>query len=349
MAEFLYGEALSERIRDVVRGKNLRCAVAFWGAGAVEELFGNEILDREDVWIVCDISMGGTNPDTLCALGAPNNENLGHIEGLHAKLYHSDAGMVVGSANASRNGIGFMNNAAGLVESGMFIKSGTKTWKAARTWFEEDVWSQSTEIDEPTLMTAQITWRNRYFANNRPPFRQAREVENIREFLDYNSREHGLVYLAWFEEDDEGVNFNDDAPADIRNETNENWMNFARGDQDIHGAWICGFLLNAHGQMHGRRNPIYFFADSILDRVIEDNEDYPILVFQGNIEAAVPPPFNTDDEINNLFREVINQPGYADLRNHDGQDRWCATDHVELMHRFWRDVQTEYRRRHGAN
>lgn len=171
MAKFLTGEPLSEKIRDVLQGEEVRCAVAFWGAGAVEELFGEEVLNRDDVWIVCDISMGGTNPDTLRNLGAPENESLGHIEGLHAKLYHSSAGMVVGSANASSNGIGFMGKAAGLTESGVFVGPDKSSWNAAKTWFDDEVWFNAEDLDNAALERAQTHWENRANAAKRayPP------------------------------------------------------------------------------------------------------------------------------------------------------------------------------------
>lgn len=51
--------------------------------------------------------MQATTQAALIALGAPHNERLLHLDGLHAKVYLSRRGAVVCSANASSNGIGF--------------------------------------------------------------------------------------------------------------------------------------------------------------------------------------------------------------------------------------------------
>lgn len=159
-AEWLTGPALSKRIRTVVGAPNVRCAVAFWGSDAVEELFGTEVLERNDVQIVCDLSMGATNPGTLEALGAPDNPRLRHMQGLHAKLYHSDAGMIVGSANASANGIGFMEEAAGLTEAAVFQEVDSAPWRAALKWFN-GLAKDASPISAKALDYAEERWRLR--------------------------------------------------------------------------------------------------------------------------------------------------------------------------------------------
>ena len=65
-----------------------RCAVAFWGSGAVEQLFGSWL--HEAAQIRRDIPMGATNPDELRNLGAPSNPCLKHLERLHGKVYISE-------------------------------------------------------------------------------------------------------------------------------------------------------------------------------------------------------------------------------------------------------------------
>lgn len=72
--------------------------------------------------------MGGTNPSELEALGAPKNKNLRHLPGLHAKVYLSHDGLITGSANASNNGIGFIE-VARLLEAGTFHPPESETWR----------------------------------------------------------------------------------------------------------------------------------------------------------------------------------------------------------------------------
>lgn len=148
MLSFCFRNDLSVRIKDICAGPNLRCAVAFWGAGS-EKLFNQQ--DKK-IRIICDVSLGGTSPDALRALGAPNNDKLRHLSDFHAKVYISDRGAVVGSANASQNGIGF-DGQPDLIEAGMFIEPRTDTFKRIEDWFEE-LWENSKRADESAINIA---------------------------------------------------------------------------------------------------------------------------------------------------------------------------------------------------
>jgi hypothetical protein len=127
--EFLSGTALSERIRLVCSRGDIAAAVAFWGVQAKEELFPD--WESRKIEIVCDISMGCNSRLCLTKLGAPNNANLRVLDGLHAKVFWSKEGAVVGSANASANGVGFAGAAARNLEAGVYYSAGSDGWAAA--------------------------------------------------------------------------------------------------------------------------------------------------------------------------------------------------------------------------
>jgi hypothetical protein len=103
--------------------------------------------------------MGGTNPRELEKLGAPDNARLAHLKGLHAKVYISDRGAIVTSANASNNGIGFID-VAGLVEAGTFHDVGSDLYERASEWFDA-IWDRSTVIGVNELKSAQNAWHRR--------------------------------------------------------------------------------------------------------------------------------------------------------------------------------------------
>ncbi len=149
---FLTGRALAEAVHHVVGGRDRRCAVAFWGMGA-DGLLGVADEGCGPVRIVCDLSMGGSNPDALRALGAPDEPAIRHRDGLHAKVYMSDRGAVVGSANASDNGLGFGPGGPGLVEAATFHAPGSPAWEGASTWFE-DLHAEADQVDEAALVRA---------------------------------------------------------------------------------------------------------------------------------------------------------------------------------------------------
>ena len=131
----------------------MKCAVAFWGNGA-ESLFGTANAQPR---IFCDITMGGTSAGALRALGAPHNENLRHVRGLHSKVYLSERGAVIGSANASQNGIG-LERPALLTESGVSIPANCDAFEDAAIWFET-LLARSEPVDDAALKLAEKCFR----------------------------------------------------------------------------------------------------------------------------------------------------------------------------------------------
>jgi len=158
VSQFLDDQQLGPAIGNLMRGPELRCAVAFWGNGASRALFPNG-RPPDDARIICDISMGGTNPNELRTMGAPHNSKIQHLQGLHAKVYLSNSGLITCSANASNNGIGFLA-AARLVEAGAFDAPGGEAYASAARWFEK-VWVCAKMVDDQVLLDAQTAWDRR--------------------------------------------------------------------------------------------------------------------------------------------------------------------------------------------
>lgn len=81
-------------------------AVAFWGRGAAERL---GLLGRSaGQKIICNLRMGGTNPDEIERLMTEGVE-VRQADDLHAKVYLFDQAVVIGSSNASSNGLSFQD------------------------------------------------------------------------------------------------------------------------------------------------------------------------------------------------------------------------------------------------
>jgi hypothetical protein len=155
MSKFLDHREVGPAITKLMKGKSVRCAVAFWGTGAAQKLFMGGALPSGSR-IICDVSMGGSNPHELESMGAPYNLNLKHIRGLHAKIYFSDDGLIVCSANASNNGIGF-TDAPALFEAGVFHSAQSEVFAAAHRWFEA-IWRTAAPLDERALTLARRNW-----------------------------------------------------------------------------------------------------------------------------------------------------------------------------------------------
>lgn len=103
--------AAQEIRRQIVRSDGARLTVAFWGTGAIEELGLAERIDRPTT-VICNLRTGGTNPDVIREILALAEKSEGrwvvrHDDRLHAKVYLFDEVAIVGSSNASANGLAF--------------------------------------------------------------------------------------------------------------------------------------------------------------------------------------------------------------------------------------------------
>jgi len=157
MSEYLTGEPLSKRIRKVMKGKQPRMCVAFLGPNWVREVFDDALPPEAKV--ICDLSMGVTVHPALKAGRAPNNKRLRHIAGteMHAKVYLSDKGAVVCSANATQSALSTQNR----IEDGIWVKVGSATYKAIKKRFKER-YKAAVQVDKAALNAAPVyaRWPN---------------------------------------------------------------------------------------------------------------------------------------------------------------------------------------------
>jgi hypothetical protein len=102
--EFLADNQILKELSGVLKisdGADL--AIAYWGANATKTL-GIDII-KGPVRILCDAYSGACNPDELSKL-LQLDVDLRTRNGLHAKIVITSTSLIVGSANASANGLG---------------------------------------------------------------------------------------------------------------------------------------------------------------------------------------------------------------------------------------------------
>lgn len=130
-------------------------AVAFWGAGAADRL---GLTQGREARVVCNLSMGGTNPSEIRNLLKRGVKVLQHAT-LHAKIGIVGKGLsFVGSSNMSANGLGI--EAAELTG-----------WEEANVLFDhvdqelrlrfDVLWNQAQAITNEDLKAAEKRWRAR--------------------------------------------------------------------------------------------------------------------------------------------------------------------------------------------
>jgi len=189
--DFLVGEAIGERLRYVLGGSDVRCAVAFLGRG-VSSIFPGVDADAAKARIVCDVHIGGTNPNALKELGAPRNSSLRHVPWLHAKVYLSSRGVVIGSMNASHHGIGFSDNGGGLTEAATFQEVSTPIWESASNWFDE-LYSGASQVDVRAVELA----KRRFGRRVTPPLPSARSPGSLLDMICSSPESfHGVGFVV---------------------------------------------------------------------------------------------------------------------------------------------------------
>lgn len=146
------------KISEILRtASTAKIAVAFWGQGAIEAL--GLARSELEVDVVCNLDSGACNPFEIEKL----RKLRSHVPvrsdpRLHGKLYWTPNGLVLGSSNASTNGL-VVEGLGGWAEANVFCDD-PKVIAAALTWFEARR-SSAYEITDTHLRLAEQIWSDR--------------------------------------------------------------------------------------------------------------------------------------------------------------------------------------------
>lgn len=165
--EFLAGESIGLRLRKMIpEAKDASLAVAFWGRGAARQL-GLEKRHagggRRRTRILCDLMSGCCNPEEISLLMQlrDNGLEIRALEYLHAKVYLCDRAVIIGSANASTNGLGEENSMlASLRSEACVYMDGSALVADIVSWFNK-LWERATTITADSIDDARRTWSER--------------------------------------------------------------------------------------------------------------------------------------------------------------------------------------------
>ena len=159
---FVIEQGYLQAVKDVLKSQNkdvVYLAVAFWGKGA--ELLFDSLPKGVEVRVICNLTSGGTNPQTirtLQALGFP--VSVRQLNDLHAKVVCGDKVAVIGSANCSSNGLALQGQQCeGWREAGVVTKA-AEVLTDVRLWLDT-LWQAAQDIDEADLALAQENWDRR--------------------------------------------------------------------------------------------------------------------------------------------------------------------------------------------
>lgn len=163
MTQFLTGEALSAKIREVMRGAHPMMSVAFLGPNWVNEIFSGPL--PKGLKIICDVTMGATTSPALKLGGAPKNKCLRHLPGIemHGKIYLSDSGAVIGSANASERAL----SGSKRIEDGVWISPDSDAYAHVKKELHAR-YERGSMVDQETLDLAPLFPPSQY-RGEKPP------------------------------------------------------------------------------------------------------------------------------------------------------------------------------------
>ena len=166
----LFGDCLDRLSHHATASSSMDFAVAFWGrgAGSILGLLHKDGSKRPKgkVRIICNLRLGGTNPDEIRKLLAAG-VTVKHDDALHAKVYRFEDVAIVGSANASINGLGFENTEARWFEASSVIDV-PQDLEQIDAWFKER-WIQAKVVEETDLELAAKNFRRNRARRTRLP------------------------------------------------------------------------------------------------------------------------------------------------------------------------------------
>lgn len=122
----------------LLRGEEATLAVAFWGYGASEQLGLAARPSRSPgVRVILNLAMGGTNPHEVRRFALLPDISVEQSDRLHGKVYLFKDAVMIGSSNASANGLSFEGEASLGWDEANYVSTNPKDLAAVRNWISK--------------------------------------------------------------------------------------------------------------------------------------------------------------------------------------------------------------------
>ena len=206
MQQLISGPQVAAKARELFLDEEPQVAVAFWGTGAAEEL--GLLTCKKEPKIVCNLLSGGTNPRAITEIQDALKERFGdqfeirHNSRLHAKTYLSPKGVIIGSSNASANGLSMEGReCSGWIETNVYSPD-TTLISETQKWFDELWHSRETKfITKDEIEQATVLWDQRRQAAL-PRDEKAPEIDLLEELkLTPEKLANRNLYICLYSED----------------------------------------------------------------------------------------------------------------------------------------------------
>lgn len=164
----------------------IKCAVAFWGKGAFQILDSVRVNDMQ---IICNLTSGGTNPSEISIISKMPGVKIKMKNDLHAKVYWTDKGVIVGSANASANGLSLEGAELDGWEEAAIYSTEPEIISIINQWFS-DLWVRALDINKAEINKAKSAW-----LKNRSSRKNVKEKESFIEAIKSHAYHDKRIYI----------------------------------------------------------------------------------------------------------------------------------------------------------
>lgn len=156
MLSFIKGDKVVEAFLKL-KGESASAdlAVAFWGEGSATQL---KIQKNSNTRIICNLESGACNPDEIEKLR--RLANIKTQKELHAKVYSTKKGAIIGSSNASTNGLAIPASDARWWREANVVVNNKRILARIAKWFEKE-WSDAKTITDSDIQRARVQWGKR--------------------------------------------------------------------------------------------------------------------------------------------------------------------------------------------
>lgn len=289
----------------------------------------------------------GTNPYALAEVGeAIGWENVFLLEALHAKIYLSNAGAIVGSANLTANGLQGerLEEVAVLLSDSQLIAGLRTEFQRLKAAAVEHFATKSDKI--AAVHKLERLWR---LAASQELVRLSdRDTKrSIADYVDGNE----AFYVAWYL--GSVLKFNDAAldavfPDEVANGKGHpigDHLTFLESDQIEKDKWILVWRAKSDGAPDRRSSPSWMYIDTVVENgVIDLDHGYTKLAFSRSDRGARVTPFELDDDFAAAFNQIIESRRYPEFSSNGWEEEgshkvWSVEPTFPIFRRFIRDVQ----------
>ncbi|WP_052679653.1 phospholipase D family protein [Rhizobium nepotum] len=158
-------------------------AVAFWGSEGAATLGISS--SSKPLKIICNLESGACNPNEIRKLlKMTTNVEVRTNPRLHAKVYWTPSGVVIGSSNASANGLAVEGKELSSWAEANVFTTDPKMLEQTSAWFDA-LFAASNPITEADLKVAADLWDRRQFVRPMIVKTSVGLIETVRNNLDH--------------------------------------------------------------------------------------------------------------------------------------------------------------------